>query len=93
MIQGAEALWKALRGKITALVRNETSNCLRVARYEVVSTASGGKMGVKLPYGNTTLLLPYSAQVASAAVGDIVLVMWYGTLSTAKIVSFGDGFA
>lgn len=92
MIQGAEALWKALQAKIKALIRNETSNCMRVARYEVTSTASGGRIGVQLPYGDKEIFLPYSEQVADAAVGDTVLVMWYESMSNAKIVAFGNGF-
>lgn len=80
----------ALRPLIERIVDERTRNALRVERYEVSTVANGSVMGVRQPYGNE-IFLPYSAAVATAAEGDSVLVLWRGTLSTAKVWCFSDG--
>lgn len=92
MLQDSLAFWNALKKKITPLIRQETSNCLRVARYDVTTAPDGTKIGVTLPEGTKEILIPYSREVSSAQVGDTVMVVWFGTLSTAKAYWFGNGF-
>lgn len=86
------AFWNALKVKIRALIKQDTSNCFRLARYDVTSAPNGTTIGVTLPEGNKEINIPYSQEVSTAAVGDTVLVGWYGSLSTAKAIWFGKGF-
>lgn len=81
---------KALEPLIKKIVDERTKNALRVERYEVSTAANGTVMGVRQPYG-TEIFLPYSQGVSAAAVGDAVLVLWRGSLSTAKVWCFGTG--
>ena len=86
------AFWNALKAKIKPLIRQETSNCLRVQRYDVTTAPNGTTIGVTLPEGNKEIHIPYSQEVSTASVGDTVLVLWYGSMSTAKAYYFGNGF-
>ena len=91
-VQDGLAFWNALKGKIQALVKQDTANCLRCARYDVTTAPNGTKIGVRLPEGNKEILIPYSKEVVDARVGDTVLVIWYGAMSTAKAYYFGIGY-
>ena len=86
------AFWNALKAKITPLIRQETSNCFRVQRYDVTTAPNGTTLGVTLPEGNKEIKIPYSQEVSTAVVGDTVIVGWYGSLSTARAIWFGKGF-
>ena len=91
-IKDGLAFWNALAEKVKALIKQETSNCLKCARYDVTTAPDGTKIGVTLPFGTTEIQIPYSQEVSSAQVGDTVMVVWYGSLSTAKAYYFGNGF-
>lgn len=91
MLKDAEQFKKIMTGLIRRVVKEDFSNVLRVERYDVTTAPADGKMGVTQPFGGTELMLPYSEQVATAQVGDAVLVLWRGSLSTAKVWCFGDG--
>lgn len=86
------AFWNALKVKIKSLVKQETSNCFKVARYDVTSAPDGTTIGVTLPEGSKEIQIPYSQEVSTAVIGDTVLVGWYGSLSTARAIWFGKGF-
>ena len=43
------AFWNALKVKIKSLIKQETSNCFKVARYDVTSAPDGTTIGVTLP--------------------------------------------
>lgn len=90
MIDGISEFWSALKPKIEELVKTKSHNCLRVDRFDVVSPPNGSKIGVKQPFG-AVVSIPYCAEVADAKVGDTVLVLWWGSLSTAKAWCYGDG--
>ena len=90
MLELTKEFAKALEPLIQQIVDDRTKNALRVERYEVSTVADGTAMGVRQPYG-TEIFLPYSQQVANAQEGDSVLVLWRGTLSTAKVWCFGNG--
>lgn len=92
MISEAKRFWDAISGKIKELVRNETSDALRVRRFDVTTAPDGTYIGVTQPFGDTELFLPYSEEVSSAAVGDPVMVAWYNTMSNAKVYFKGNGF-
>ena len=93
MINEATSFWKALSGKSRELVQAETENAFRCGRFDVTTAPNGSVIGVTLPYGSNEILIPYSNEVASAAVGDTVLVVWWNNMSTAKAYYFGDGYA
>lgn len=92
MISEALQFWNSVSGKISGLIRDETKNAFRCERYEVTTAPNGSKIGVTLPYGTNQLLIPYSKEVASASVGDTVLVVWWGSMSNAKAYYFADGY-
>lgn len=92
MIEEAKAFWDAISGKVKALIQSETSNAMRVARFNVTTAPNGSVMGVTQPYGNTELLLPYSQEVAGASVGDTVLVAWWGSMSNGRVYYFSKGY-
>lgn len=87
----AMLVWDALKSKISSLVKTLTGNCLRCERYDVTTAPNGSVIGVTQPFGNTELFIPYSNEVAEAVAGDTVLVVWWGTMSTAKAWFFGNG--
>lgn len=92
MIAEAKAFWDAISGKVKSLVHKETENALRLQRYDVTTAPNGTVMGVTQPFGNNELFLPYSQEVAGAAVGDTVLVAWWGSMSNAKVYYFAKGY-
>ena len=91
MMQDAKAFWDAIRNQVARLCRQETANTLRAARYDVTTAPNGKVIGVTQPYGAQEIKIPYAAEVASAAVGDTVLVVWWGSMTNAKAWFFGSG--
>lgn len=87
------AFWNALKVKVKTLIQQDTFNCLRMERYDVTTAPNGTKIGVTLPEGGKEILIPYSAEVASAVIGDTVMVGWRGSMSTAKAMWFGKGYS
>lgn len=92
MISEAKAFWDAISGKVKALVQKETENAMRVQRYDVTTAPNGTVMGVTQPFGNNEIFLPYSQEVSGAAVGDTVLVAWWGSMSNARVYYFANGY-
>lgn len=90
MLSEVNAFAKALEPLIRKIVDERMKNSLRVERYEVSTVANGSVMGVQQPFGNE-IFLPYSSSVEGAHVKDSVLVLWRGSLSTAKVWSYADG--
>ena len=91
-IQDGLAFWNTLSQKVKSLIKQETGNCFKCARYDVTTAPNGSKIGVTLPLGTSEIMIPYSQEVSSAVVGDTVLVVWYGSLSNAKAYYFGNGY-
>lgn len=92
MISEAKAFWEAVSGKVKSLIQTETENAMRLQRYDVTTAPNGTVMGVRQPFGNNEIFLPYSKEVASATVGDTVLVAWWGSMSNAKVYYFAKGY-
>lgn len=92
MISEAKAFWDSISGKVKSLIRKETENAMRLQRYDVTTAPNGTVMGVRQPFGNNEIFLPYSQEVASATVGDTVLVAWWGSMSNAKVYFFAEGY-
>ena len=93
MLSEAQQFWDAISGKIKQLIKSETQSTMQCERYEVTTAPDGTKIGVTLPLGSNEIFLPYSAEVADATVGDPVLVVWWRSMSNAKVYYFADGFA
>lgn len=93
MISEALSFWNAISGKVNRLIKDETNNAFRCERYTVTTAANGSKIGVTLPYGTNEVFLPYSREVADATVGTPVLVVWWGSMSNAKVYYYADGYA
>ena len=91
MLEDAKEFRKVISSIVKTVLAEEMKSVLRAERYDVTTAPANGKIGVTQPFGNTELMLPYSAQVSSAQVGDAVLVLWRGSLSTAKVWCFADG--
>ena len=90
MLETSAALKHALEPLIAKVVDERMRNALRVERYDVVTPPNGSVIGVKQPFGHE-IFLPYCAEVSAAEEGDTVLVLWRGSLSTAKVWCFGSG--
>ena len=91
-VQDGLAFWNALAQKVKALIKQESANCFRCARYDVTTAPNGTTIGVTLPLGTQEIQIPYSQEVSGAHVGDTVLVVWFGALSNAKAYYFGNGY-
>lgn len=91
MLRDAADFAEVLRPLIEKLVKEKTQNVLRADRFDVVTPADGSKMGVRQPYGDRQIFLPYTQEVANAQEGDAVLVLWRGSLSNGKVWCFGNG--
>lgn len=92
MLSEAQSFWEAISGKVRQLIRSETENTYRCERYEVTTAANGTQMGVSLPMGGTEIFLPYSSEVKNATVGTPVMVVWWKTMSNAKVCYYADGY-
>lgn len=92
MLSEAQQFWDAIKGKVRQLIRSETDNTYRCERYEVTTVADGSKMGVTLPMGDNEIFLPYSREVARATVGTPVIVVWWKSMSNAKVCYYANGF-
>ena len=93
MLSEAQRFWEAIAGKVKQTAKEVSKNAFRCERYTVTTAPNGVKMGVTLPMGNTELMLPYSSEVASATVGDTVLVVWWGSMSNAKVYYYANGYS
>lgn len=90
-MQNELEIWEAIKFKVGQFIGEHTKRMLQCARYDVTTPPDGKKIGVKQPFSKTELFLPYSHEVDNAKVGDTVLVVWWGTLSTAKVWFYGNG--
>lgn len=67
--------WKPLEQKISALVEQQTKNCIRAKKMTVTEAPNGAVIGVAEAYG-PTIYIPYSSSLASAAVNSGVWCIW-----------------
>lgn len=92
MISEAQRFWDAIAGKVKQAAQDVAQNTFRCERYEVTTAPNGYKMGVTLPLGTKEIFLPYSNEVSGATVGSQVLVVWWGSMSNAKVYYYADGY-
>jgi hypothetical protein len=91
MLKESLDFWNTIEGKIKQLIRNEMRKVMQCERYTVTTAPNGTTIGVTLPQDTAELFIPYSQEVSTASVGDVVLVIWRGSLSNAKAWYFGNG--
>jgi len=77
---------KALEPWIGKLIRDATRNCVRRRTVTVVTAPNGSTMGVREPFGDAVMDLPYLSTMAGAQVGDTVTMEWTYGLSNAVVV-------
>ena len=92
MISEAQRFWDAIAGKVKQAAQDVAQNTFRCERYEVTTAPNGYKMGVTLPLGTKEIFLPYSSEVSDATVGSQVLVVWWGSMSNAKVYYYANGY-
>ena len=92
MLSEAQRFWETLEGKVKSVVDRLTKNTFRCERYTVTTAPNGTKIGVTLPMGTKEIFLPYSEEVAHVSVGTPVLVVWWGSMSNAKVCFLADGY-
>ena len=92
MISEAQRFWDAIAGKVKQAAQDVAQNTFRCERYEVTTAPNGYKMGVTLPLGTKEIFLPYSSEVSGATVGSQVLVVWWGSMSNAKVYYYANGY-
>lgn len=91
MLKEAQDFWRAIEGKVRRVCRDENAQTLKCDRFDVTTAPNGTVIGVKRPFGNNEIFLPYASACANAVVGDTVLVIWWGGMSTAKAWYMGTG--
>lgn len=75
---------KEVRAALAEVIRQEvealTQDCFRVKKAIVVTAPNSttGKCSVQLIGDDTVLSIPYSSEVASVSVNDVVWVAWWG---------------
>lgn len=92
MLSDAQRFWDAIVGKVKQVAQDVSKNAFRCERYEVTTAPNGSKIGVTLPMGTREIFLPYSQEVSTATVGQQVLVVWWGSMSNAKVYYYADGY-
>ena len=80
------------RGSGNNVVDRLTKNTFRCERYTVTTAPNGTKIGVTLPMGTKEIFLPYSQEVSNATAGTQVLVVWWGSMSNAKVYYYANGY-
>lgn len=91
MLSQAIRFWDSIKVKVKQSIREETQNTLRCERYDVTTAPDGEKMGVRQPFGEMEIFVPYTQELAGAKVGDTVLLVWHHSMSTAKAWFYGNG--
>lgn len=73
---------KAVRAALAEVIRQEvdalTQDCFRLKKAVVTSAPNGTRCSVKLVGDDTVLSIPYSSEVASVSVDDVVWVAYWG---------------
>lgn len=92
MLEEIKKVLAGIRTDTEKVVRSLTENHLRCARYDVTTAPNGSVIGVTQPFGSSELKIPYSWMCSQAAVGDTVIVVWWGSLSNAQAWFMGDGW-
>ena len=80
------AIQKALEPWIRKIIQDATKNCVRRKTVTVAPPPNGTTMGVKEPYDDAVMDLPYVSTMSGAKAGDTVTIEWLYGLSNAVVV-------
>lgn len=80
------AIQKALEPWIRRIVQDATKNCVRRKTVTVATAPNGTTMGVKEPFDDAVMDVPYVSTISGAKVGDTVTIEWVYGLSNAVVV-------
>lgn len=81
------AIQKALEPWIRKIIQDATKNCVRRKTVTVATPPNGTTMGVKEPYDDAVMDLPYVSTMSGAKAGDTVTIEWLYGLSNAWVVT------
>lgn len=85
------AIQKDLEPWIRRIIQDATRSCVRRKTVTVATAPNGSTMGVKEPYDDTVMDVPYVSTMSGAAVGDTVTIEWMYGLSNAWVVTREGG--
>ena len=68
-------------------IEEATRSCVRRKTVTVATAPNGTTMGVREPFDDTIMDLPYVSSLSGAAVGDTVTIEWVYGLSNAVVIS------
>lgn len=80
------AIQKALEPWIRRIIQDATRSCVRRKTVTVATAPNGSTMGVREPYDDAVMDVPYVSTMSGAAVGDTVTIEWLYGLSNAVVV-------
>lgn len=84
MLEELKKILAGIRRDTQRLLDNTLKSYLQIARYDVTTEPNGTVIGVTRPFSDTEIQIPYLHYCANAAVGDTVLVVWWGSLTNAQ---------
>lgn len=94
VLKEAQSFVNAIKDIARVVVQEETRDCLRVKKAVIIAAPSGNSCTVRFVGEDSNsggITIPYSSEVASAAVGDSVWVLiLYGSLRNAIAWKMGD---
>ncbi len=80
-----------IKSIVRDVVKDETRSCLRTYKAKIISAPNGVNCSVQLIGEDSTLVVPYSSKMSTAAVGDIVwLAVPFGSFKNAIVWETGD---
>lgn len=85
------SIQKDLEPWIRRIIQDATRSCVRRKTVTVATAPNGSTMGVKEPYDDTVIDVPYVSTMSGAAVGDTVTIEWLYGLSNAWVVTREGG--
>lgn len=80
------AIQKDLEPWIRRIIQDATRSCVRRETVTVATAPNGSTMGVKEPYDDTVMDVPYVSTMSGAVVGDTVTIEWLYGLSNAVVI-------
>lgn len=83
----AQAILKELVPWVRGQIEEATRSCVRRKTVTVATAPNGTTMGVREPFDDTIMDLPYVSSMSGAAVGDTVTIEWVYGLSNAVVIS------
>lgn len=81
------AIQKALEPWVRKITADATGNCVRRKTVTVATPPNGSTMGVKEPFDDAVMNVPYVSTMSGAQVGDTVTIEWLYGLSNAWVVT------